>query len=81
MWFDFNQTSKKNGPQLVYRFFHKTTYGSVFLQDGLVASMLYKQEILLSKKTGLASDADFRQALNEVRWKTSVMSKIYFQKF
>nr|XP_022301379.1 traB domain-containing protein-like [Crassostrea virginica] len=36
-----------------------------FLGDGLVASMLYKQEILLSKKTGLASDADFRQALNE----------------
>lgn len=30
--------------------------------------MLYKQMVLQSKQTGLASDADFRQAFNEVRF-------------
>lgn len=33
--------------------------------DGLVAAMLYKQMTLQSKETGLAPDADFRQAYNE----------------
>lgn len=37
-------------------------------QDGLVAATLYKQMTLQSKETGLAPDADFRQAYNEVRF-------------